>query len=802
MAYLFTFVDSARCPDSSEVFLGTSCHGSQNETCSYTCKQGYQLTNSSVGNYVTCTTSSVWDRPLSSLCEKLKCPTTIPHGNISKLCSREFDTLCDYYNCDSGYVKPSNNRTLQCNATGHWNWRLLSSNRDFCVTEADLCPGVIKNGRLEPPCGRDEGGHCYFSCDDGCKKDYGVYKLTCHNKTWDADTGTLCTDCLQCNHTFSGGFVYTDTCYAGKVCNYACNNYMRYARNENITAVICSNVTNTWVSSDPTFASTTEDDFCLPRHCSTNIPNGHLLKSCNAEVGSTCRYKCDADFIGNVSEIFCVSYLFTFADEVVTFWNGTDMRQLCTNSKQCPLKSTPGVLLDPECPRNPGDTCSYTCDYGYRPTIHPFNQTTITCNSSSMWNESFSGLCMRIVCPTTIPNGYVEYSYDSSCFSYYCNDGYQRSQDYPAYLKCNYDGEWEWNSPSPLKFCISEDELCPSTIHGGHLSYDCHRHEGSSCSYYCNGCKNYSAPYYLNCRNKTWDADTRYLCTECTTTPAPVWCPSYITDGDISYSCDRTPGKWCNYFCDSGCTKQYFSLLCNSYGEWEKGDSACNCSTCPYYIPNGYISSFSYDFSTCDYKPGSTCDVKCNVGCKVGYSTAYCLSTGKWSSADSLCNCKESTFSNKDTSDGGSTGTVRVVLSVVGVIAGFITVAGAIIKFRRQRSQPTPPRASASQSSPQHAPYTITTATNNTHGTNANNTQGTQEGAQTYFNTSYVQGPPSYNELSFPKEDESIPTTPPPPSYEEVTSHPLEHMTQQTTNSTQSEANSSNSVNGNDSTPL
>ena len=803
---MFTFVDSARCPDSTDVILGTSCHRSHNETCSYTCKQGYQPTNSSDGNYVTCTTSSAWDRPLSLLCEKLKCPTTIPHGTISKFCSREYNSWCDYYNCDSGYVKPSNYQTLVCNASGHWNWWLLGSSGDFCVSENDLCPGQIKNGRLKTPCGRTEGDRCSFSCDDGCKTNSDIYKLTCHNKTWDADTDTLCTDCLQCNHTFPRGSVGMQNCYAGQQCSYVCTNDMRYAKNENITSITCSNMTNTWVSSDQSFTSTAEDEFCLPRRCSSNIPNGHFLSSCTAEVGSFCRYKCDADFIGNVSEIYCGSKSsFTFGNEVITYWSVKDMRQLCTNSKQCPLESIPGGSLDQACTRNPGDVCSYTCDYGYRPTHRQYNQTTITCNSSSMWNATLSHLCKRITCPSTIPNGYVNCyrrSYDQRCYDISCNAGYQPSQDYPS-LKCNYDGEWEWTIPSSLKFCLSEDELCPSTIPGGHLSYDCRRHEGSSCSYYCNGCKTYSAPYYLHCRNKTWDADTRYLCTECTTTTtvAPVRCPSYIPGGDISYICDRTPGTWCSYYCDSGCTKQYVSLLCNSHGEWQSGDWACTCPKCPYYIPNGYISSFSYDLSTCDYKPGSTCDVKCNVWCNVGYSTAYCLSTGKWSLADSLCNCKESAFSDKDTSDGGSTSTVAVVLSVVGVIAFFAIVAGVITKFRRQCSQPTSQSASTSQSSTQHDPYTITTATNNTHGINVNNSQGTQDGAQTYFNTTYIQEPPPYSELSFPKEDESTPTTPPPPSYEEVTSHPLEHMTQQTTNSTQ-QINNSNSVNGNDSTPL
>ena len=402
-------------------------------------------------------------------------------------------------------------------------------------------------------------------------------------------------------------------------------------------------------------------------------PKWSLLSSCTAEVGSSCRYKCDADIIYDVSVIYCV-YDSTFTGEVITNWNVEDTRQLCTNNNQCPLESIPGGSLDPACTRNRGDVCSYTCDYGYKPTYLTSNQTTITCNSSSLWNASFSHLCKRITCQSTIPNGYVYCygDYNEPCDEYSCNAGYQPSVAYPS-LTCNYDGEWEWTNPSPLEFCLSENELCPATIPGGYLSFDCHRHEGSSCSYFCNGCKNYTAPYYLTCHNKTWDADIRHLCTECTTTTTgvPIRCPSFISNGELFSSCDRTPGTWCDYYCNSGCTKQHFTLVRNSYGEWASSNSACTCPKCPYYNPNGYIPGSNYDFSICDYKPGSTCHVKCDIGCKVEYRSSFCESTGQWSLADNLCYCEESTSSDTDTSEDGSTRSVTIALSVVGVIAFF-----------------------------------------------------------------------------------------------------------------------------------
>ena len=473
-------------------------------------------------------------------------------------------------------------------------------------------------------------------------------------------------------------------CYAGQNCSYYCNSELEYVKNENVTHVVCSNATNRWLPSVTSSSFSSENDLCIARHCSTYIPNGHLLSSCSAEVGSVCRYKCDKDYIGNVSEIYCGSQrrvvhhsLWWPTSEYYAYWS-VDTRQLCTNSQQCPLDLVPHGTLDQSCSRNPGDVCPYTCEYGNRPTHRPSNQTTVTCTSSSTWDASFSLLCEKIVCPSTIPNGYVSCSinvnrnFNDLCV-YSCNYGYQKSKDYSS-LTCNYDGQWEWAHPSPFKFCLGEEELCPSKIDRGWISYDCHRNEGSFCAYYCysNGCKNYTAPSYLTCHNKTWDSDTRYLCTECTTTTtvAPVRCPWGLPGGYVYSSCSGLANTWCDYNCDYGCTKQHNSIQCNSYGEWISGSSACTCTTCPFYIPNGYISGSSYKIGPCDFKSGSTCDVKCNDGYEVQFGTAFCEATGQWSDANYLCSTKESTTSNSP--DEGSIGTAAIVMSIVGVIAFLI----------------------------------------------------------------------------------------------------------------------------------
>ena len=782
LSEVFLITDKTRCPDTTEVvytskvLLDRSCQRRHNETCSYSCYLGYVPTNTSEPYIVTCTTTSAWDRPLSSLCEEIKCPTTIPHGNISELCDRGYNSICYSYSCDIGFRRPSYRPALTCNARGQWEW-LQYRMADFCIDEANLCPGVIKNGRIDARCDRDEWDRCSFSCDKGCKKHSNIHGLTCHNKNWvvymDVDTDLLCTDCVQCNGTIPHGSIEMANCYAGQNCSYSCDDNSKYVKNENITTVICSNATNGWIHTISETDFTSENDLCIARRCSTDIPNGNLLSSCSAEVGSVCRYKCDVDYHGNISEINCQSRQL-WTSEVVTFWS-VDTRQLCTNNQQCPLAPIPHGTLDPSCSRNPGDVCPYTCGYGYRAY-----QTSITCTSSSTWNTSLSLLCERITCPSRILNGYTSCysnSYNDRCTSYYCDNGYQPSNYNPS-LTCSYEGLWEWTDPSPLKFCLDDKELCSSNIQDGWLSSDCHRTEGSMCTYHCSWCKSEKAPYMLTCRNKTWDSDTNHLCTQCktTTTVAPVRCPSRIPGGNVYSSCDRTPLSTCSYYCDSGCTYQLASLRCNSYGEWLYGNSACSCPTCPYSIPNGYISWGAYT-GYCDFKPGSSCNVKCNEGCTVWFSTAICDSTGQWNDADYLCNCKEST----DTSDGG-TRIISIVMTIVGVIV-FLVIVACVYTACHKRSSQRPTQSDRVSRSGFQQPSNNTTSTINNSQCSTILTlsgQETRENIPIYLtNANYIQGPPPYSELSFSKTEQDTP----PPSYEDVTSHPLE-FTQHTIDST------------------
>ena len=781
------FTDSAWCPDTTYVILAQSCRRYANETCSYTCRTGYKPKDSSKLNTVTCTNYATWDKRLSTLCEKIKCPIIIPNGNISKICSREYKIICDRYYCNSGFLHPSGRTELICNSSGQWEW-FHDLNRDFCLNEADLCPSVIKNGTISVSCDRYEGDTCAFSCDSGCKEISRYATVVCRYGTWDPAADSLCTDCVQCKGDIPHGYIDIDNCYAGKTCSYDCNNNLQYVKNENISAVICSNTTNRWEPSTSSTDFTTENDLCLARSCNTRIPNGHLPSSCSANVGSVCRYVCNVGYHRNFPNVYCRSsnrwsFLtdrYPWITDIITFWS-VDKQKLCTNSQQCPLEDIPNGKLDADCERNPGDICPYTCDDGYRAMHYSSDQTNIKCTSFSTWSIAVSLLCERIVCPSRILNGYVSClnkNYKAQCSSYTCNSGYLRSLH--SSLTCNYEGQWEWTIPSTSKFCLGEDDLCPSYIPNGSLSFGCNRREGDMCRYDCTGCRNDTSPDWLTCRNKTWDSETDYLCTNC-----PVRCPLYLPEGKVYDSCNRAPNNTCGVTCNEECVKQLMSLRCSSYGEWINASSACSCTYCPHFIPNGHISNWSsYDGVPCDFKPGSFCSTICNDGCTVQYSSALCRRSGQWRFADSLCDCKDSTESNKDNSDGGGSNTVVIVMSVLGIIVFIIIVAGVLIACNRRHSHRTTQNNNPlTQSEFQPSVYHIPSRTNNNQDTIAlaTSAQRTNANVPTNWNQSSptnmfsMQEPPPYNELSFTKTDE----TAPPPSYEDVISQSLER-TQQT----------------------
>ena len=791
MCFLFSFEDSTKCPNSyvPNGYIDTySCERNPGDICTYYCYSGFSASSHTLNSTdegdmrqgtIKCNSSSMWEHPVSSFCVETRCPSTIANGSVSKNCTYLVNKRCEYF-CNKGYDRVSVTNLLHCSPSGQWVLPgVLFQPQYVCVNESKLCPVNIQNGSLAIQdssynnviaCLRTEGSSCSYYCNTGCRSNpNSMFNLMrCSNQTWVLDdvqmTEQLCVDCLSCKPTIPGGIVWLQDGYADSNYTYAC--YDAYEKNSNITILKCSDK-NEWIPSAIQVTFSGVNDFCIPKLC-PGIPNGNVVKSDSCQMpsnGSVCRITCDGHYYSNITNITCqLQYL---NGEKDMYWSSNGRRisplTICTNDVQCPIHGIPHGTLYQTCKRNPADNCSFTCDVGYLTSTRS-NNAFATCSynpytRSPKWNIPITSRCERIRCPETIPNGQIDSScsryVNNLCYDYRCNWGYKRSHNF--YIKCNAVGEWEWDQFSVDDFCLSEDVLCPANIKNAQISVNCPRTEGSQCWYTCNaGCKYAYSLNVLTCKNRTWGRDTDTLCTDCNTrtTTRPVLCPSLIAHGYILSYCSRRPQSSCNYFCDYGCSKSFSSLTCSSYGDWFSDYAACTCPekfTCPYSIPNGYI------YGTCDYTAGSVCSVSCYSTCYNVRSTVYCDSTGQWSR--NVCRCEHSTTEKPDDSRSisvfGITGIVLAICFIISVIAGCRFYNKRLMSNNRARND-----ESGSQRTIRN--------TDNIDRVSMSQIEVTSESRQPTFNNVF-QGPPPYNEIAFTKPE----AVEQPPSYEEVTAHPL-----------------------------
>lgn len=224
--------DHTQCP--YEILNGDldlSCGRSPGETCTYVCHEGYFPSENS-GTIICDSSNSLWDKNTSSLCVKIYCPLAIPNGEISSVCSREYNAACYSYVCSSGYEKPLRVVTLKCNGSSLWEWDREITDWP-CLNQNELCPKTIRNGKIDRLCERRHGSTCGFKCEDGCQKIVNRL-LTCQSSgLWDLPANGACVYCVKSTTTSSGcpqsipnGKILT-ACYMyirpGKTCSFICS---------------------------------------------------------------------------------------------------------------------------------------------------------------------------------------------------------------------------------------------------------------------------------------------------------------------------------------------------------------------------------------------------------------------------------------------------------------------------------------------------------------------------------------------------------------------------------------------------
>ena len=241
-------------------------------------------------------------------------------------------------------------------------------------------------------------------------------------------------------------------------------------------------------------------------------------------------------------------------------------------------------------------------------------------------------------------------------------------------------------------FCIPIK--CPLFMDHGTIQYPCERLYGETCqSRRCNypyilpprlprlKC---NASKYLDHRDTTgyWEKENnmepcvleKYLC------------PSTIPNGDVSSDCFLQPMAECSFTCDVGCEKNraVSKVHCGRYsGQWEEDtDTLCtNCKRCPDYIANGRLLTFS-----CDQRPNTDCDFKCDYGCRMAISSLYCNDKGEWNHPNPCICSDNSTISEMQDQESSTS----VVIAVVIIMVVFIVILIGIVclyRFRQRQNR-------------------------------------------------------------------------------------------------------------------
>lgn len=168
---------------------------------------------------------------------------------------------------------------------------------------------------------------------------------------------------------------------------------------------------------------------------------------------------------------------------------------------------------------------------------------------------------------------------------------------------------------------------CPDQIPNGALYESCSAKVGSKCYYTCDS--GYSKEYrYIVCETSTnWSRNPHALCQH----NKLQQCAYEVPNGDLDLTCKRRPGDTCTFSCREGYVPPSQStVFCDSSLNWSQSLlSVCHEILCPLMIPNGYIKS------SCSRRYGSYC-YSDGYGCDPKYvkpsdpPRLYCNTSGQW----------------------------------------------------------------------------------------------------------------------------------------------------------------------------
>ncbi|XP_065899762.1 sushi, von Willebrand factor type A, EGF and pentraxin domain-containing protein 1-like isoform X2 [Dysidea avara] len=582
--------------------LGDDGVPSYEDTCSFTCNTGYELTGSDTR---TCQSDGNWSGS-NGVCRKVPCPSLTDPNNGMITCSLGDDRVPSYedtcsFTCNTGYeLTGSDTRT--CQSDGSWSGSGVMCMRVPCPTLTDPDNGTItcSLGDDGVPSYEDT---CSFTCNTGYELT-GSDTRTCQsNRSW-SGSEAMCmrvscpslTDpnngMITCSLGDDGVPSYEDTC------SFTCNT--GYELTGSDTRTCQSN--RSWSGSEA---------MCMRVSCpSLTDPNNGMITCSLGDDGvpsyeDTCSFTCNTGYELTGSDTrTCQS------DES---WSGTD--DVCRRVP-CPSFTDPNngmitCLLGDDGVPSYEDTCNFTCNTGYELT----GSDTRTCQSDGSWSGS-DDVCRRVRCPTLsngsllCPNETTTGVFEDSC-TFSCNGGYELQG--PNNGTCLADQSWSGGLPScvPLN-CPDNRAAAPDGVI---------LIPSPSCSLV------YQSQCTLSCDEGFTGDNVTYLC-NVTSDPTMVdWvpiggvgvicervqCPP-LTNGTLQCPNETTTGVFedtCTFSCNGGYELQGSNNgTCLADQSWSGGDPTCvvlNCSTSP-PLDNSQLQL------PCDTQYRSTCVASCDEG--------------------------------------------------------------------------------------------------------------------------------------------------------------------------------------------
>ncbi|XP_065930460.1 uncharacterized protein [Magallana gigas] len=584
-----------RCPTSLRNLHFLDCQPYPGQSCNFECKTGYRL---AINTSVSCGSLGQWNLPTDTLCEVIMCPESLDTAVLSPKCSRRIGDSCSF-SCTNGY-RPTTSTNLVCTADGTWN-------RDTnTLCSLILCPESLNTAVLSPKCSRRIGDSCSFSCTNGYRPTTSTNLVCTADGTWNRDTNTLCS-LIMCPKSLDTA-VLSPKCSRriGDSCSFSCTNGYRPTTSTNL---VCT-ADGTWNRDTNTL--------CSPIMCPESLDTAVLSPKCSRRIGDSCFFSCTNGYRPTTS-----TNLVCTADGT---WN-RDTNTLCSLIL-CP-ESLDTAVLSPKCSRSIGDSCSFSCTNGYRPTT----STNLVCTADGTWNRNTNTLCSLILCPESLDTAVLSPNCsrrigDSCSFS--CTNGYRPKTS--SNLVCTADGTWN-RYTNTLCALI----MCPESLDTAVLSPNCSRRIGDSCSFSCtNGYRPITSTNLVCTADGTWSRDTNTLC-------SLVLCPESLDTAVLSPKCSRRIGDSCSFSCTNGYRPTTSSnLVCTADGTWNRDtNTLCSLVLCPESLDTAVLSP------NCSRRIGDSCSFSCTNGYRTTTSTnLVCTADGTWNrDTNTLCSlvlCPES----------------------------------------------------------------------------------------------------------------------------------------------------------------